>query len=60
MKLIKAELIDLGPHDGMGEPDPRGAYRAFTLYDHNPNDPTEPLQSMTFMVPKHQLPKGDD
>lgn len=52
---IKAEMLDLGPHNGMGEPDAAGSYHAFTLTD--PGDKSDEPQSLTFMVPSHQLPE---
>lgn len=45
--MIKAELADLGPHNEMGEPDGRGAYRALRLTERG--DTPEP-QSFVFLV----------
>jgi len=52
--MIKAELFDLGPHNGMGEPDPTGSYWAFTVRDLG--QPGDEAQALTFLVPAHQLP----
>ena len=55
---IKVELFDLGPHNGMGEPDVKGSYHAFTLADKGGEGDWP--QSLTFMVPAHQLPTRAD
>lgn len=55
---IKAELIDLGPHNGMCEPDNEGSYHAFTLAEKGQQG-DEP-QKLTFIVPSHQLPCRTD
>ena len=55
---IKVELFDLGPHNGMGKPDANGSYQAFTLTEKG-NEGDRP-QSLTFMVPAHQLPVRAD
>lgn len=60
MKPIKAKFMELGPHNGMGEPDPCGSYTAFTVFDEG--GAGDMPQQLTFMVPSHQLPtvaKGD-
>ena len=51
---IKAELIDLGPYNGRGEPDAAGSCHAFTLIDKG--DTSDEQQELTFMIPAHQLP----
>ena len=51
---IKVELFDLGPHNGMGEPDVKGSYHAFTLTEIG--DKGDEPQRLSFMVPAHQLP----
>ena len=56
--LIKAELFDLGPHNGMREPNTDGSYHAFTLMEKGYNN-DEP-QSLSFIVPAHQLPVRAD
>ena len=55
---IKVELFDLGPHNGMGEPDAEGSYHAFTLAEKGSEGDWP--QSLTFMVPAHQLPTRAD
>ena len=55
---IKVELFDIGPHNGIGEPAANGSYHAFTLADKG-GEGNWP-QSLTFMVPAHQLPVRAD
>ena len=55
---IKVELFDLGPHNGMCEPDPKGSYHAFTLTEIG--DKGDEPQWSSFMVPAHQLPVRTD
>lgn len=55
MRFIKAEFDDLGLHNGAGEPDMLGSYRAFRLTERGDTHDEEP-QSLTFLVPEHQLP----
>jgi hypothetical protein len=52
--MIRAELDDLGPHNGMGEPDAEGSYRALRLSEAG-HTPDEEPQSLTFLVPSHSL-----
>lgn len=53
MKPIKVEFEYLGPHNGMGEPDATGSYRAFKVTERG--DKGDEPQSLTFMAPVHQL-----
>ncbi|MEO1721366.1 MAG: hypothetical protein AAFR84_03055 [Pseudomonadota bacterium] len=55
--MVKAELIDHGPHDGMGNPHPDGSYIAFTLIEPNTEEGAK-SQKLTFLVPAHQMPKA--
>lgn len=52
-RLIKAEYEDLGPHNGMGESDTQGSYTAIRLTEHG--DTNEAPQSLTFLIPTHQI-----
>lgn len=56
MKPIKAEMDDLGPHNGMGEPDVQGSYRALRLIERGETPDEEP-QVLVFLVPAHRLPR---
>ena len=56
--LIKVELFDLGPHNGMGEPNTDGSYHAFTLMEKGYNNDEQ--LSLSFIVPAHQLPVRAD
>lgn len=55
---IKAELLDLGPRNGMGEPDAAGSYHAFSVVERG--DKSDEPQKLTFMVPAHQLPDSHE
>ena len=55
---IKVELLDIGPHNGRGEPDVKGSYHAFTLTEKGGEGDWP--QRLTFMVPAHQLPVRAD
>ncbi len=50
---VKVEFVNLGPHNGMGDPDKRGSYTAFAVVKRGGSGDWP--QRLVFMAPTHQL-----